>query len=134
MQAANDARDKAMKEAQADIEENERKLREWAQNAEEAVARCQAHAREEIELLKKRFDVDLAQARQRAERAADETVRKALERSDEKLALAVQAKEAASAVNRALKDELMEARSSQAEAERWLWPPRTRRALRWSRR
>ena len=117
VQAANDARDKAMKEAQADIEENERKLRESAQNAEEAVARCQAHAREEIELLKKRFDVDLAQARQRAERTADETVRKALERSDEKLALAVQAKEAASAVNRALKDELMEARSSQAEAE-----------------
>ena len=117
VQAANDARDKAMKEAQADIEENERKLRESAQNAEEAVARSQAHAREEIELLKKRFDVDLAQARQRAERTADETVRKALERSDEKLALAVQAKEAASAVNRALKDELMEARSSQAEAE-----------------
>ena len=117
VQVANESREKAMRDVRAAMEENERKLQESARNAEDAVARAQAHAKEEIELLKKRFDVDLAQARQRAERTADETVRKALERSDEKLALAMQAKEAASAVNKALKEELLEARSSQAEAE-----------------
>ena len=78
VQVANESREKAMRDVRAAMEENERKLQESARNAEDAVARAQAHAKEEIELLKKRFDVDLAQARQRAERTADETVRKEL--------------------------------------------------------
>ena len=110
--------------------------------ADEAVTRARqdaadarAKAEEEIKMVKRRFELDLAGARQRAEKDSEEARRAAFEARDAharegeaRIVAAVAAKENAESIARSLKAELVDARSASAETEMALAAARAREA------
>ena len=108
--------------------------------ADEAVTRARhpaarAKAEEEIQMVRRRFELDLAGAKQRAERDAEEARRAAFEardehirRADARVAAADASRENAESVARSLKGELVDARSALAEAEMALAAARAKAA------